>query len=194
MSWRRDCAKIDLCSNLILNYTYCHLLSRVMWVCLPHVVSTCLLTTIAHHHNGWHTLPCDGVTTHATMVNPIGNPTGCHSGHLLPRSTVLWRRVHLHAAKANNNIVLNDLHTIVIQTILITIPSGWVGPSRWARHAAATLKAGASCALAAWTPVLPSHGWIIFYAGCTFYHRSQIHCYDTVSTWRHPSYEPTTGN
>ncbi len=29
---------------------------------------------------------------------------------------------------------------------------------------------------------------------CTFYHRGQIHCYVTISTWRHPCYEPATGN
>ncbi len=55
----------------------------------------------------------------------------------------------LHTAKANNNSVLNDLPAIPMPTILITIPSGWVGPSGWAWHAAANLKAGASCALAA---------------------------------------------
>jgi hypothetical protein len=111
-------------------------------------VCTCLLT-VAHHHNGCHT-PCDGVKNPCgNGQSPLGNPIDCHSSHLLSLSTVLRWHVHLHIGKANNNIVLNDLLAMVMPTILITILSGWVGPSGWARRAAATLKAGAACALAA---------------------------------------------
>ena len=46
------------------------------------------------------------------MVNPINNPIDHHNGHLLPWSTVLQRHDHLHTAKANGNILLNDIPTI----------------------------------------------------------------------------------
>ncbi len=31
-------------------------------------------------------------------------------------------------------------------------------------------------------------------ASCTFNHWGQVHCYVTISLWRHPSYESATGN
>ncbi len=37
-------------------------------------------------------------------------------------------------------------------------------------------------------------GFQTLVASCTFNHWDQVNCYVTISLWRHPSYEPATGN